>query len=155
MYYLSQFKQKMLNEKKLIRSYFNEIYNLIPFCQVEPCQAAQCPAGPEVSLLSHWYKQTAKRSHHGADPAAIIRKEIWNVTSSGTAFIIHWRVSNICTLQHAADDGTEDLEEVVIDLKGKAGRSRRSSSLGAGSALPHIQRIRSGGQLGGGQMMSR
>ena len=37
-----------------------------------------------------------------------------------------------------------------MDLKGKAGRSRRSSSLGAGSALPHITRVRSGGQLGAG-----
>ena len=38
----------------------------------------------------------------------------------------------------------------MVDLKGKAGRSRRSSSLGAGSALPHITRVRSGGQLGPG-----
>ena len=38
---------------------------------------------------------------------------------------------------------------MVVDLKGKAGRPRRSSSLGAGSALPHIQRVRSGGQVGG------
>ena len=53
------------------------------------------------------------------------------------------------------EDSQEELEEVVIDLKGKAGRSRRSSSLGAGSALPHIQRVRSGGQLGGGQLAAR
>ena len=41
-----------------------------------------------------------------------------------------------------------------MDLKGKAGRSRRSSSLGAGSALPHITRVRSGGQLGAGGGLS-
>ena len=54
----------------------------------------------------------------------------------------------VCTLQAGLDSGPDDVEEVVVDLKVKAGRSRRSSSLGTGSALPHITRVRSGGQLG-------
>ena len=45
-------------------------------------------------------------------------------------------------------DEADDAEEIVIDLKGKAGRSRRSSSFGGGSALPKI-RVGSGG-VGGG-----
>ena len=53
-------------------------------------------------------------------------------------------------MQPGPESGSSDVEEVVVDLKGKAGRSRRSSSLGAGSALPHITRVRSGGQLGPG-----
>ena len=44
------------------------------------------------------------------------------------------------------DDG-DDSDEIVIDLKGKAGRSRRSSSFGGGSALPKI-RGGSGGVYG-------
>ena len=113
---------------------------------MEPSQEAECRTGPEVSLLSNWYKQTAKRSHHGADPPEVVRQEIWNVTSPGEASIIQWTLStDIRTLQQTGDDGGEDVEEVVVDLAGKAGRSRRSSSLGAGSALPHIHRVRSGG----------
>ena len=46
-------------------------------------------------------------------------------------------------------EGPDDMDEIVVDLKGKAGRSRRSSSFGGGSALPHI-RMGSGGG-GGGQ----
>ena len=124
---------------------------------MEPSQEAQRPAGPAVSLLSNWYKQTAKWSHHGADPAEILRQEIWNVTSPGghQSFSGESGITFLCTLQPTADDGGEDFEEVVVDLKGKAGRSRRSSSLGAGSALPHIQRVRSGGQLVGGQVGAR
>ena len=45
-------------------------------------------------------------------------------------------------------EDVDDGEEIVIDLKGKAGRSRRSSSFGGGSALPKI-RVGSGG-VGGG-----
>lgn len=45
-------------------------------------------------------------------------------------------------------DEADDAEEIVVDLKGKAGRSRRSSSFGGGSALPKI-RGGSGGPGGG------
>jgi len=48
-------------------------------------------------------------------------------------------------LPHQHQNGhDEDTEEIVVDLKGKAGRSRRSSSFGGGSALPKI-RVGSGG----------
>ena len=41
------------------------------------------------------------------------------------------------------NDG-DDSDEIVVDLKGKAARSRRSSSLGGGSALPRIAAVPSG-----------
>ena len=53
---------------------------------------------------------------------------------------------NQCFLfQH---DGSDDGEEIVVDLKGKAGRSRRSSSFGGGSALPKIRMGSGGGGYG-------
>ena len=42
-------------------------------------------------------------------------------------------------------EGSDDGEEVVVDLKGKAGRSRRSSSFGGGSALPKLRMGSAGG----------
>ena len=41
------------------------------------------------------------------------------------------------------NDG-DDSDEIVVDLKGKAARSRRSSSLGGGSALPRIAAVPGG-----------
>ena len=50
---------------------------------MEPGEEAERPASTEISLLSKWYKQTAKWSHHGANPAAVLRQEIWDVASPG------------------------------------------------------------------------
>ena len=55
----------------------------ILFYQVEPGEEAERPASTEISLLSKWYKQTAKWSHHGANPAEVLRQEIWDVASPG------------------------------------------------------------------------
>ena len=49
---------------------------------MEPGEEAERPASTEISLLSK-FKQTAKWSHHGADPAEILRQEIWDVASPG------------------------------------------------------------------------
>jgi len=51
-------------------------------------------------------------------------------------------------LPHHQHDGSDDGEEIVVDLKGKAGRSRRSSSFGGGSALPKIRMGSGGGGYG-------
>ena len=50
--------------------------------------------------------------------------------------------------QFQNDGGGDDTDEIVVDLKGKAARSRRSSSFGGGSALPKI-RVGSGGGVYG------
>ena len=45
---------------------------------------------------------------------------------------------------HMLQNDGDDSDEIVVDLKGKAARSRRSSSLGGGSALPRIAAAPSG-----------
>ena len=53
-------------------------------------------------------------------------------------------INDFCLQHDVSDDG----EEIVVDLKGKAGRSRRSSSFGGGSALPKIRMGSGGGGYG-------
>ena len=49
---------------------------------MEPGEETERPASTEISLLSK-FKQTAKWSHHGANPAEVLRQEIWDVASPG------------------------------------------------------------------------
>ena len=97
-------------------------------------------SGTNKQPNGHIMEQTLQRSY--ARKAGMLHHQV-------TPPAINYSDLTVCTLQ-PGDSGPEDVEEVVVDLKGKAGRSRRSSSLGAGSALPHIHRVRSGGQLGPG-----
>ena len=44
--------------------------------QMEPRQEAERPASPPLPLLSSGHQQAAKRTHHGADTAAVLRQEV-------------------------------------------------------------------------------